>query len=134
MVSRENLGLIFNFLILLSSISLFLFIIIVWCIWDSSVLIAFFSSLIFSFICFHSLKLALLKNVPKTEMEEESLEEHTRKSALLVFIAILLIIMVPIVVLFLIPRLGLLVMDGIIGGASMSNLVLHVKTRKKSFK
>lgn len=130
MVSSENLGLIFNFLILFSSVSLFLFVIIVWCIWDYSVLTAFLSSLIFSFICFHSLKLALMKHTPKTEVEDES-EKPTRKNALLVFIAILLIIMIPIVVLFLIPRLGLLVMDGIICGASMSNIVLYIKMRKK---
>jgi hypothetical protein len=71
-----------------------------------------------------------MKHTPKTEVEDES-EKPTRKNALLVFIAILLIIMIPIVVLFLIPRLGLLVMDGIICGASMSNIVLYIKMRKK---
>lgn len=133
MVFGEKLSLVLNLLILFSSFSLF-FWVVVWGTWDYSLIIAFLFSLIFSFACFHSLKLALLKSMPKTEVEEESSEKHAERSALLLFMAILLIILVPIIILFLIPQLGLLVIDGVAGGAAISNLILYIKMKKVKMK
>jgi hypothetical protein len=133
MVSSEKLSLVFNLLILFSSLSLFFWVVVVWGVWDYSVITAFLSSFIFSFACFHSLKLALLKNMPKTEVAEESSEKHARKSALLLFVVILLIVLVPIIILFLIPQLGLPAIDGVAGGAAISNLILYIKMEKKAF-
>lgn len=131
MVSRENLGFILNLLMLFSCVSFLLFITVVWDIWDSSVFIAFLSSSMLSFVAFHSLKLMLLKDVHKSGTDEESSNEPTRKSAFLIFTLILLIVVVPIFVLFLIPRLGLPILNGVVCGASLSNLVSHVKMKKK---
>jgi hypothetical protein len=132
MAFSGKLSFVLNLIILFSSLSLFFWVVVVWGVWDYPVIIAYLSSLIFSFACFHSLKLALLKSMPKTEVEEESYEKRAGRSAFLLFMAILLIVLVPIIILFLFPQLGLLVIDGVAGGAAISNLILHIKMEKKA--
>jgi len=124
MFSEGKFSIIFNFILLTSSLFLMFYIVLFWHIWEYTVILSFIMSTIISFFVFHFLKLILLKDTLNSEYgihHEDS--EVSGKKVLLLFIFILLILVFPIVILFVIPRLFLVIALGIVCGASISNLL-----------
>ena len=124
--------LFFNVLILALSVSLTLFIILVR-IWDYPTILASIVSTLVSFLCFYYLKLVLLKDLASDISENVEVFEPVGGSkgrqTLLLFALILLTLATPLIVLFLIPHLWLVILNGIVSGAAVSELVLYFKRR-----
>lgn len=129
---RDDKGksyLLINLFMLSSSLAFILIVIFAWGVLDYLLLSVFLFSSILTFLCFHLLKLTLLKRVSETGLSEESSEEQKRMS-LAIFLLILLIIILPIVCIFVIPQFGLFVINGVVCGASISNLVFYFKSER----
>jgi len=124
--------LFFNVLILALSVSLTLFIVLVR-IWDYPTIFASIVSTLVSFLCFYYLKLVLLKNLASDISENVEVHEPVGGSkgrqTLLLFALILLMLATPLIILFLIPHLWLIILNGIVSGAAVSELVLYFKRR-----
>jgi len=124
--------LFFNVLILAMSVSLTLFIILER-IWDYPTILASIVSTLVSFLCFYYLKLVLQKNLASDISENvevhEPVEGSQRRQTLLLFALILLMLVTPLIILFLIPHLWLIILNGIVSGAAISELVLYFKRR-----
>lgn len=99
-----------------------------------TILFAYGVSTLVSLLCFYYLKIFLMRGL-SSEVEEnvevhESIEDSGRRQPLLLFAVILLLLATPLVILFLIPELWLIILNGIILGASVSELILYfVKKR-----
>lgn len=128
----EGKYLLINLFILLSSIAFILIVIFAWGVLDYLLLSVFLLSSMLTFICFHLLKLTLLKRVLKTGLSEEYSEDQRRMS-LTLFLLILLFILLPIICVFVVPRFGLFVINGVVCGASISNLVFYFKDEEKKW-
>jgi hypothetical protein len=61
---------------------------------------------------------------------QESAEGLGKRQIFLLLAAILLMLMVPLIILFIIPEFWLIILNGIIAGASISELILYSKKRK----
>jgi len=124
--------LFFNVLILALSVSLTLFIILVR-IWDYPTILTSIVSTLVSFLCFYYLKLVLLKDLASDISENVEVFEPVGGSkgrqTLLLFALILLMLATPLIILFLIPHLWLVILNGIVSGAAVSELVLYFKRR-----
>lgn len=124
--------LFFNVLILALSVSLTLFIILVR-IWDYPTILTSIVSTLVSFLCFYYLKLVLLKDLASDISENVEVFEPVGGSkgrqTLLLFALILLMLAMPLIILFLIPHLWLVILNGIVSGAAVSELVLYFKRR-----
>ena len=124
--------LFFNVLILAMSVSLTLFIILER-IWDYPTILASIVSTLVSFLCFYYLKLVLQKNLASDISENVEVHEPVGGSqgrqTLLLFVLILLMLVTPLIILFLIPHLWLIILNGIVSGAAVSELVLYFKRR-----
>jgi hypothetical protein len=111
-----------------------IYIIFGWGIWDYLIIITYIVSALISLLFFHSLKLILLKNL-SSEMEHVEDEEHVegtgKKSIFLVVFALLSILIVPIIILYILPDYWLIILNGIIAGASTSELILLFQKRRK---
>ncbi|MDH5483371.1 MAG: hypothetical protein OEY22_10940 [Candidatus Bathyarchaeota archaeon] len=123
-----------NILMLVLSVSLMFYIIFDWGIWDYLVILTYVLSVAISFLFFYSIKLALLKSLASDMESIEGQEPNGtfgKKQTFLFFIAILLLLItVPLIILFLIPGLWLIILNGIVAGASISELILYVRKRK----
>ena len=128
-----KLGLFFNVVVLCLSVCLMLYIIFGWGFWDYLIVLTYITSLLISLLFFHSLKLILLKRI-SSDMEDvegqESAEGLGKRQIFLLLAAILLMLMVPLIILFIIPEFWLIILNGIIAGASISELILYSKKRK----
>lgn len=128
-----KLGLFFNVVVLCLSVCLMLYIIFGWGLWDYLIVLTYITSLLISLLFFHSLKLILLKRI-SSDMEDvegqESAEGLGKRQIFLLLAAILLMLMVPLIILFIIPEFWLIILNGIIAGASISELILYSKKRK----
>lgn len=124
--------LFFNVLILALSVSLTLFIILVR-IWGYPTILASIVSTLVSFSCFYYLKLVLLKDLASDISENvevcEPVGGSKGRQTLLLFALILLMLATPLIILFLIPHLWLVILNGIVSGAAVSELVLYFKRR-----
>jgi len=124
---------ILSFLALISSIFLMFYIIFFWHIWDSTVILTFILSTIISFLAFHFSKLMLFREIPDSDHLNHEPPEASKVSGIkvtLLFILILSILAFPIIILFIAPRLYLVIALGIVCGASISNLLIS-KSRCK---
>ena len=124
--------LFFNVLILALSVSLMVFIIFVR-MWDYPTILTSIVSTLVSFLCFYCLKLVLLKNLASDISERVEVHEPVGGSKgrqpLLLFVLILLMLATPLIILFLIPHLWLVILNGIVSGTAISELVLYFKRR-----
>lgn len=129
--SYGKFRLLFNILILISS-TLVLFILFVWS-WDYLIILTYIISTLVSLLCFYYLKLVLLKNLSSNTMEHTEVREPVERSkgrqTLLLFVVLLLLLATPIIILFLIPGLWLTILNGIVSGASISELILYFRKR-----
>lgn len=136
-----KITLIFNVLVLILSVALMLFIIFVWGFWYHIIILpyhiiilAYVVSTLVSFLCFYSIKLVLLKGLSSDSTEHVAIQEPKgsgKRQAILLFVAILLMLATPLIILFLYPDLWLVILNGIISGASISELVLYFGKRRR---
>lgn len=128
-----KLGLFFNVIVLCLSVGLMLYIIFGWGFWDYLIVVTYVLSMLVSLLFFHSLKLVLLKSL-SSDMEhvegEESAEGTGKRQVFLMVFAFLLILTVPLIILYIIPDFWLIILNGVIAGASISELILYSKKRK----
>lgn len=129
--SYGKFRLLFNILILISS-TLVLFILFVWSL-DYLIILTYIISTLVSLLCFYYLKLVLLKHLSSNTMEHTEVREPVGRSkgrqALLLFVVLLLLLATPIIILFLIPGLWLTILNGIVSGVSISELILYFRKR-----
>jgi hypothetical protein len=129
--SYGKFRLLFDILILISS-TLVLFILFVWS-WDYLIILTYIISTLVSFLCFYYLKLVLLKNLSSNTMEHTEVHEPVGRSkgrqTLLLFVVLLSLLATPIIILFLIPGLWLIILNGIVSGVSISELILYFRKR-----
>uniref|UniRef100_A0A7C4VW43 Uncharacterized protein n=1 Tax=Fervidobacterium pennivorans TaxID=93466 RepID=A0A7C4VW43_FERPE len=119
-----------SLLMLFSSVAFIMVVIFAWGILDYLFVSVFLLSSILTFLCFHFLKLALIKKVSGAGASGDSFEEQ-KQTSLALFLVILLILITPIVCVFLIPQFGLFVMDGVVCGASISNIVFYFREERR---
>jgi hypothetical protein len=125
----DKLRLLFNAIILASSILIILFLTIAWQVVDFSAILSYILSTLVTLLLFHQLKVRLLKG--NTSHTEEPIEMRfpldLRKSqTFLLFLVVALVMATPLIILFLVPRLWLVILDGIVSGATLSEIVLYL--------
>ena len=126
----EKLRVVFNAIILVSSFLAVLFIIIVWKILDFSVIMSYIISTFVSLLAFHQLKVQLLKG--HSSNLEESIQirdpsDAQNRQTLLLFVFLALILATPLIILFLIPRLWLIILNGMVSGVTLSELIMYLQ-------
>jgi len=120
-------------LVMLSSSVIFCFIVVfAWGVLDYLLIAVFSLSSLLTFVYFHSLKILIERKLRVGV--SEGLPEENKQTSLALFLAILLTIVIPVIIMLVIPYIGLFVINGIICGASISNLVFFFTTSKKERK
>lgn len=133
--SYGRLRLFFNAIILVLSVSFIFFLVLVWGIRDYNVMLSYVISTAVSFVGIYFLKLALLRigsssTLKPTEAHNSEVGSGRRETVLSIA-ALLSILATPLIVLFFAPNLWLLVMDGIVSGAVVSDLALYYSQREE---
>ncbi len=129
----EKLRVIFNLVILVLSILAILFFTIAWKILDFSVIVSYILSTFVSLLTFHQLKIQLLKGHPSNldePIEMQSPQDVRNRQTLVLFVLVALILATPLIILFLIPNLWLIILDGMVSGATLSELVIYLQRNK----
>ena len=128
MYSYGKFRLYFNVIVLLLSVSSLFFVVLVWRILEFDILLSYILSTFVSFFCLYYLKHALLKRHSSGVAEPIEVEkvgnDSGRRETVQLLIVLLSILIVPMVILFFVPRLWFLVLAGIVSGAAASDLVL----------
>jgi len=124
-----RLRLLFNVLVLVLSVSLTLFIVSM-SVQSYLIILTYLASTLVSFVCLLCLKLVLLGvlsfNVGKgSDYGSGGSGRYTT----LWFILIMLIFAMPLIIVFLIPYLWLIILNGMAAGASISDLALYFRKR-----
>ncbi len=130
--SDNKLHVIFNAIVLAASILTMLFIIVAWNILDSSVVLSYILSTIISLLVFHQLKIGLLKSDSShTETIETDFPPNSgKRNTILLFVSIVLILVIPLIILLILPRFWLMILNGIVAGATISELLLYIQKIK----
>jgi hypothetical protein len=131
--SGGKLRMIFNAIILVFSILATLIIIIAWRIFDFSVIMSYILSTIVSLFIFHQLKVGLLQSSSYNAEQPVQMRfplGFGKKHSLLLFTFIALILATPLIILFIIPHLWLVVLNGMVSGATISELVLYLQKNR----
>jgi hypothetical protein len=101
-------------------------------VFDYLLLAVFILSSLLTFVYFSLLKLLIEKKL--RVVVSEGFSEENRQTSLALFLAILLSIVIPVVIILVVPYIGLFVINGVICGASISNLVFYFISKKEGKK
>lgn len=127
--SYGRLRLFFNAVILILSVSLMLIIVLVWRTFDYLVILGYLVSILVSSLGLYFMKVALREVYLSDTFEPVESQQPSsglmRKQTFLLLVVLLSILATPLIILFFFPRLGLVILNGIVAGAAVSDLLLY---------
>lgn len=128
--SSGSVRLIFNVAVLILSIFLMFFLVLVWGIWDFYFIASYAISTMVSLVCLYYLKRALLgsySSEPERMRVQESVERGGRSPFYVWFVAVIIIMITPLLLLLFLPQFWLVILNGIVSGAVISEIALYIQ-------
>lgn len=122
----------FNIVILILSISFMFLIGFVWRILDQYSMLSYIVSTLVSFSVFYFLKLALRRSSSSEDAEPDTTIQSpgSLRQTFLLLVILLSILATPLALLYFFSYLWIVILDGIVSGAVVSDLALYFKERE----